>query len=374
MLKQSTIFYYALMVLLLCLHVSKKSVILSLSKNLLFLILLFNNLGVFSQELINPSFEGVSGVTRQPTGWEAFGPASSPDTQPGVWNVTQQPSHGSSYMSMVCRGYSIFDNDLWESAIQGLNNPLTIGETYHYSIDLSTSKNFLADTILFDHPVNLRVWAMSNNTEKELLWESGGVSNTEWETFHFTLTPSIAADYLILEAYYVEMPKYCGNILIDNMKYYALGHPESVEGHENIKDTTNLHTELVSVSDTIPTEIDGREITTAGEFMFRGDKLTITVFDNRTTDGDVISLFLNNKNILKEFEISKNRFDVEVEVEVGVEYILTLYAHNLGEIPPNTVAMYISDGQRKKFITLTSDLKACGAVKIRVETDLADLN
>ena len=338
MLKQSNIFYYALMVLLLCLHVS-----------------------LSAQELVNPSFEGVSGVARQPHGWEAYGQASSPDTQPGAWNVTTAPSHGSSYMSMVCRGYSIFNSDMWESALQALNNPLTIGETYHYSIDLATSKNFLADTILFDNPVNLRVWGMSYNQEKELLWESGGVDNTEWETFHFELTPSIAADYIILEAYYLEMPKYCGNILVDNMKYY----PVKPEINDVVVPV------LVDNNAEIPTDIDGREITKEGDFMFRGEKLTITVFDNRTTDGDVISLFLNNKNILEEFEISKNRFDVEADVVEGQEYFLTLFAHNLGDIPPNTVAMYISDGKRKKFITLTSDLKKCGAVKIRVEQALA---
>ena len=362
MLKQSNIFYYALMVLLLCLHVSKKNVVLSLSKNLFFLMLIFINLSAFSQELVNPSFEGVAGVARQPQGWQAYGPASSPDTQPGAWNVTQQPSHGSSYMSMVCRGYSIFNNDMWESCIQGLNNSLTIGETYHYSIDLATSKNFLADTILFDNPVNFRIWGMGNSTEKELLWESGAVANTDWKTFYFEMTPSIPVDYLILEAYYVAMPKYCGNVLVDNMKYYPVK-------PEILKDTVPQL--LVDNNHEIPTDINGREINKAGEFMFRGNKLIITVFDNRTTDGDVISLFLNNQNILKEFEISKNRFAIEVDVEEGVEYFLTLYAHNLGDIPPNTVAMYISDGKRKKFITLTSDLKACGAVKIRVEQELA---
>ena len=322
-----------------------------------------------AQQLVNPSFEGVYGVARQPHGWEAYGQASSPDTQPGAWNVTTQPSHGSSYMSMVCRGYSIFNNDLWESCLQSLNNPLIIDETYHYSIDLAHSKSFKADTISFNQSAQLRVWGMSNNQEKELLWESGAVNNTDWKTFHFELTPSIPADFLILEAYYVEMPKYCGNVLVDNMKYYPLGHPDTTR-HNGLDPLSPLIVE----ADTIPAQIDGREINKAANFTFRGDKLTITVWDNRTTDGDIISLFLNNKNVLKEFEISKNRYDIEVDVEEGIEYYLTLYAHNLGRLPPNTVAMYISDGQRKKFITLTSDLKACGAVKLKIEPGLAAAN
>ena len=117
----------------------------------------------------------------------------------------------------------------------------------------------------------------------------------------------------------------------------------------------------------LPTQIDGREVHQEKELLFRGDKLTITVWDNRTTDGDEISLFLNEKTILKEFEISKNRFDVEVNVSDNKEYYLTLYAHNLGRIPPNTVAMYITDGVRKKMITLSSNLSKCEAVKIKIE-------
>ncbi|MBL4592863.1 MAG: hypothetical protein JKX68_03495 [Flavobacteriales bacterium] len=365
--KQSNIlFYYALMVLLLCLHVTKSSPLIKGARGLFFTILFLFSLNTISQQLQNPSFEGATGIAIQPQGWKAYGPASSPDTQPGAWNVTLPASHGNTYMSMVCRGYSIFDSYMWESAIQGLNNPLTIGETYHYSIDLATSKHFLADTIQFDNPVNFRIWGMSNNSEKELLWESGAVANTDWKTVYFEVIPNIATDYFILEAYYTQMPKYCGNVLVDNMKYYP---------QKPIIQKDTLIAGLVPVSvdnDTIPTQIDGREINKEAEFTFRGDKLIITVWDNRTTDGDVISLFLNNKNILKEFTISKDRLEVEVDVEEGVEYYLTLYAHNLGDIPPNTVAMYISDGQRKKFITLTSDLKACGAVKLKIETELAN--
>jgi len=208
---------------------------------------------------------------------------------------------------------------------------------------------------------------MNENKEKEVLWESGAVSNADWKTFYFEVTPSMATNYLVLEAYYVELPKYCGNILIDNIKYYPNGHFELIP---EPKDT--LPIVLKEEPDTIPTQINGRKINQAAELTFKGDKITITVWDNRTTDGDIISLFLNNKNILKEFTISKNRLTFEVELTGSDEYYLTLYAHNLGSIPPNTVALYISDGERKTMITLSSDLKACGSVKIKIEQEFAE--
>lgn len=367
------------MVVLFCLRVIKNSPFAKGGKGIGFLFLLLFSMSIttYSQQLTNPSFEGVFGVARIPTAWQPCEPSSSPDTQPGAWSVKTEASHGNSYISMVCRGFSITNSYLWESCVQTLNNSLIVGETYHYSIDLAHSKTFLADTFHFNTPAQLRIWGRSNNNEKELLWESGAIANTEWETHYFEVTPNNPTDYLILEAYYVELPKYNGNILIDNMQYYP--NPPLIKEHlitgleEFILSEAEVESPKgIAKADTIPNQINDRPINETTAFTFRGDKLTITVWDNRTTDGDVISLFLNDKNILKEFTISKNRLDVEVTVEEGKEYYLTLFAHNLGEIPPNTVAMYISDGLRKKFITLTSDLKACGAIKLKIEHELVE--
>lgn len=362
----------------------------------LLLLLLCVHVIALCQQPVNPSFEGPRGVALTPMGWIPYGEASSPDTQPGAWQVNLKPSHGSSYISMVCRGYSIIDSYKWESMQQPLTSPLLWGESYAYSIDLAHSPAFIADTIRFDQPAKLRIWGMNEMNQKELLWESDAIANTNWETIYFTLTPSMRTPYLVLEAYYIKPEKYCGNILIDNMVYYPNGnpadqvvdHPKDTLSHPNDSmshpDTITSHPELVSGSnhdtlvtlnnDGLPEQIDGREVHQSKELMFRGDQLTITIWDNRTTDGDIVSLFLNGKRILKEYEISKEKFDLTVDVEENQTYYLSLYAHNLGKIPPNTVAMYISDGERKKFLTLSSDLEKCEAVELEIKEpiDLVD--
>lgn len=330
-----------------------------------------------AQQLINPSFEGPTGMAISPEGWKPFGDASSPDTQPGAWRVTKEASHGYSYMSMVCRGQSGIDEDKFESTLQTLRNPLLANEIYHYSIDLAYSPDFYADVIPFDNPVNLRVWGVNEMQQKELLWESGAVKNTEWKTYNFELKPTKLTPYLLLEAYYTTPDKYCGNVLIDNMQYYPNGHPKEDQPElvVEVVDTVAVPIDTTDIDLTeegLPTQIDGREVTQHQELLFRGDKLTITVWDHRTTDGDVISLFLNEENILKEFEVSKERLTFTVDVQENKEYYITLFAHNLGRIPPNTVAMYISDGERKKMITLSSNLKKCEAVKIKIENELVD--
>ena len=347
MIKQSKITHYALIMALLCLHVVTKA-----------------------QQLQNPSFEGSYGVAQIPQEWSPFGRASSPDTQPGAWNVTTPASHGNSCLSMVCRGFSIYNNNLWEGCIQKLNTPLVVGQAYHYSIDLAFSKTFKADTILFDQPAQLRVWGMNANMNKELLWESGAVKNTDWKKVDFEITPSQPTDYFILEAYYVTLPKYCGNILIDNIQYYP---QQKVKSKDTIIDVIAENTNLNIDENGLPISFNDRKVNEVDEYIFKGEKLRITIWDNRTTDGDVVSLFLNKKNILKEFSISKDRLEIEVNVEEGKEYYLTLYAHNLGKIPPNTVALYVSDGLRKKFLTLSSDLEKCEAVRLKIEHELASV-
>lgn len=345
-----------------------------ITKGLVFTVL-FLSLCVVAktQQLVNPSFEGNRAVATSPIGWLAYGTASSPDTQPGAWRVTQQPSHGNSYISMVCRGYSIYDSYKWESTLQTLVNPLVWGKSYNYSIDLAHSTTFMADTIRFNQPAILRIWGMNEMNQKELLWESEPIANTDWKTVYFSVTPSMRTPYLILEAYYAKSDKYCGNILLDNMQYYPnldsafIAEPVVQE----LIDSTSTDNVTLNANG-LPEQIDGRAVEQTQELLFRGNQLTITVWDNRTTDGDVISLYLNDERVLKEFEISKNRLDVTVEVTENKEYYLSLYAHNLGNIPPNTLALYITDGERKKFLTLSSDLKKCEAVKIKVEEELVD--
>ena len=110
-----------------------------------------------AQQLVNPSFEGPRATAISPSGWMPYGDASSPDTQPGAWKVTTEASHGYTYLSMVCRGQSGIDEGKWESTQQTLINPLMPQTVYHYSIDLAYNKDFYADIISFDNPVNLRV-------------------------------------------------------------------------------------------------------------------------------------------------------------------------------------------------------------------------
>ena len=80
----------------------------------------------------------------------------------------------------------------------------------------------------------------------------------------------------------------------------------------------------------------------------------------------------NGKWILKEKKLRKLPLKLVVELNDAGENYLLLHAENLGEIPPNTIAVrYYLDGVRK-IVVLNSDLNQSEMIRIqRIKTSQA---
>lgn len=185
------------------------------------LFFLLISLNLYSQtpypQFQNPSLEDVVGVGVVPWGYTkcTVGGPSSPDIQPGIWNVFLQPSDGFSYVGMICRA-----NGTWESFTTQLNTPLVGGAQYAFLIDLSSSDKYFGYN---DSPPTLRIWAGSSNCDKlYVLWESAPVSNTNyWRTDTATFqTEEKTITHLTFEPGYTTSLPYKGNVLIDNIRPY----------------------------------------------------------------------------------------------------------------------------------------------------------
>lgn len=100
---------------------------------------------------------------------------------------------------------------------------------------------------------------------------------------------------------------------------------------------------------------------------FNNTTIEIRVWDDKILDGDIISLYLNDSLILGEFEITKEVKKIKIQVPKGSVCYLTLYAHNLGTIPPNTANISISDGITEKKLELKSDLYKSASVELKVK-------
>lgn len=96
------------------------------------------------------------------------------------------------------------------------------------------------------------------------------------------------------------------------------------------------------------------------------DVVSINVWDEEYDDGDTISLFFNGKWILRDYRLQKAVLSLRVALDPASDNYLVMYAHNEGIRPPNTAAVVVYDGTTPRRAILTSDMKNCEAVKIKV--------
>lgn len=110
--------------------------------------------------------------------------------------------------------------------------------------------------------------------------------------------------------------------------------------------------------------VSGRKVRVDRLIKVRSDRVHIRVWDAGTVDGDVATVFLNGERILHNFRVTKRRPGIPVRVKPG-ENLLILHAEDLGDIPPNTVAVGIDDGFEMQTVILNSNLSESGAILIQ---------
>lgn len=83
--------------------------------------------------------------------------------------------------------------------------------------------------------------------------------------------------------------------------------------------------------------------------------IQIDLYDNGTIDHDSISLFHNNKQVIKNGGLSYNPISLKIKCSKDDHrHELIMVAENLGEIPPNTALMVITAGRKRYEVFLTS--------------------
>ncbi|MBC7875303.1 MAG: hypothetical protein H7Y01_14980 [Ferruginibacter sp.] len=96
-------------------------------------------------------------------------------------------------------------------------------------------------------------------------------------------------------------------------------------------------------------------------------KLIIKLFDNGISDGDSVSVICNEKLVAAKVNVSAKPVEFEIELEPGLVYhTITLVAHNLGSIPPNTATVLIEAGDKKYRLSASSDFKKNAVIIISI--------
>lgn len=92
----------------------------------------------------------------------------------------------------------------------------------------------------------------------------------------------------------------------------------------------------------------------------------VVLYDNGEVDGDSVSLFYNGRLLLSHQRLSTKPINLNLALDENLDTNeLTMYAENLGTIPPNTALMIITDGEQRYEVRISSDLQKSGTIRFR---------
>jgi hypothetical protein len=101
------------------------------------------------------------------------------------------------------------------------------------------------------------------------------------------------------------------------------------------------------------------------EVEVESDSIRVDVYDNGEIDGDIISVFFNQKLILNYQKLTHKSIHMNLVLDsANNSNEISMFAENLGLIPPNTALMVIFDGKNKFEISLSSNLEKNATIRV----------
>jgi len=171
----------------------------------------------------------------------------------------------------------------------------------------------------------------------------------------------------------------CPDIVFDLRLNQEAGNQDSVlTALRNYKETYQLW--KPTATDTLATNIIARPVVNyvvsreykerqnevAQEIVIDADSIQVDFYDNGDIDGDSISVFLNDQLMTFNRLLSTKAIHFNIKLDTTREVNeITMFADNLGRIPPNTALMLLYDGKQRHEVRLSSNLQKNATVRIR---------
>ncbi|MBL7721795.1 MAG: hypothetical protein JNK98_07370 [Chitinophagaceae bacterium] len=109
-----------------------------------------------------------------------------------------------------------------------------------------------------------------------------------------------------------------------------------------------------------------RENVTIKEIEVESDSIRVDIYDNGEIDGDIVSIFYNQNLILNNQKLTHKSVKIDLRLDSSLAANeLSMFAENLGLIPPNTALMVIQDGKNRHEVRVSSNLEKNATIKIR---------
>lgn len=118
-----------------------------------------------------------------------------------------------------------------------------------------------------------------------------------------------------------------------------------------------------------PADFEKRETKDTKIIMVSSSKIKIDLYDDGEIDNDIVSVYFNKSLILDKKPLTASAQSYTLELVPGKTNELVLYADNLGNIPPNTALMVITDGTSRHEVRLSADLKNNASVRFELKNN-----
>lgn len=109
-----------------------------------------------------------------------------------------------------------------------------------------------------------------------------------------------------------------------------------------------------------------RKILYTKDLEIQSDSIRVSLYDNGEIDGDTVTVFLNGKPVLVHQELTARALNIYLTLDNSKDVNeVSLFAENLGKIPPNTALMVVTDGITRFEVFLSSSYTANATVRIK---------
>jgi len=140
---------------------------------------------------------------------------------------------------------------------------------------------------------------------------------------------------------------------------------------EQVENTNNISSNGVpeKKSTETPASLEKRPVKDSKVLQVRDSNIKVEIYDDGEIDNDIVSVYFNGAMIIDKKTLTAKAHSFMLNLEAGKINELILYADNLGEIPPNTALMVITDGVNRYEIKLSADLKNNASVRFELKNN-----
>jgi hypothetical protein len=122
----------------------------------------------------------------------------------------------------------------------------------------------------------------------------------------------------------------------------------------------------IEVPASLQASFQERKTFLVNEILVDSDSIRVSLYDNGDIDGDTVSVFYNKVPVLIKQGLDAQGINLYLKLDpTRAVHEISLFAENLGSIPPNTALMIIHDGFNRFELFSTSNLNLNGTIRIR---------